>query len=192
MAGPGFPWQRQSAARQRGTESPGCAGWRRGSARDMPTCTTPQPRMMTPMARMQEKIKSDRLLTMLSGSPAAIGSEGARHIRSVPALPNGTICGDALFCVWGEVFAFGCFFNQIPPFSMISMLVQRSKGEVQILRAVQAYRDYEHRGRLRRPASAWILGCLHQIVLFIDHWRLTRAAEQWHSGCPASAPRPGS
>ena len=36
----------------------------------IPTCTMPQPRMMMPMALMIEKMKSDRLLTMLSGSLA--------------------------------------------------------------------------------------------------------------------------
>ena len=35
----------------------------------MPTCTMPQPRIMMPMALMTEKMKSDRLLTMVSGSP---------------------------------------------------------------------------------------------------------------------------
>ena len=39
----------------------------------MPTCTIPQPRMMMPRALMMEKMRSDRLLTMVSGSlpPAA-------------------------------------------------------------------------------------------------------------------------
>lgn len=48
---------------------------------DIPTCTTPQPRIITPMALMQEKMKSERLLTMASGSvPAArAGTLNAPH-----------------------------------------------------------------------------------------------------------------
>ena len=35
---------------------------------DIPTCTMPQPRIIIPTALMQEKIKSEKLLTTVSGS----------------------------------------------------------------------------------------------------------------------------
>ena len=38
---------------------------------DIPSCTTPQPRMIMPIALMQLKMKSDRLFTMVSGSVSA-------------------------------------------------------------------------------------------------------------------------
>ena len=38
---------------------------------DIPSCTTPQPKMIIPIALMQEKMKSDRLFTMVSGSLSA-------------------------------------------------------------------------------------------------------------------------
>ena len=46
---------------------------------------TRKARMITPMALMQEKIKSERLLTMVSGSPAA--SAGVAHSRHSAAVP---------------------------------------------------------------------------------------------------------
>ena len=39
--------------------------------KERPTCTTPQPKRMRPMARIREKIKSDRLFTTPNGSLAA-------------------------------------------------------------------------------------------------------------------------
>ena len=39
--------------------------------RDRPTCTIPNPSRIRPMARIREKINVDRLLTTVSGSPAA-------------------------------------------------------------------------------------------------------------------------
>ena len=39
--------------------------------KDRPTCTIPNPSRIRPMARIREKINVDRLLTTVSGSPAA-------------------------------------------------------------------------------------------------------------------------
>ena len=45
---------------------------------DIPSWTIPQPKMMTPMALIQEKIKSLRLLTIVRGSVSAARAGQAR------------------------------------------------------------------------------------------------------------------
>ena len=54
---------------------------------DIPTCTMPQPRMITPSALMMLKIKSERLFTISSGSPPAAiaGVVQQRQRTAVPA-----------------------------------------------------------------------------------------------------------
>ena len=39
--------------------------------KDKPICTTPNPNKIKPIARIKEKIKSDKLFTTANGSPAA-------------------------------------------------------------------------------------------------------------------------
>ena len=53
---------------------------------DIPTCTMPQPRMITPSALMMLKIKSERLLTISSGSPPA-AIAGVTQQRQRAAAP---------------------------------------------------------------------------------------------------------
>lgn len=61
---------------------------------DRPTCKIPKPSRMRPMARISEKMKSDRLLTTVSGSSAASAgtavatrSRQRRQTRNRRALP---------------------------------------------------------------------------------------------------------
>mgnify|MGYP007081848645 CR=1 FL=1 len=53
---------------------------------DIPTCTIPQPRMITPSALMMLKIKSERLFTISSGSPPA-AIAGVTQQRQRAAAP---------------------------------------------------------------------------------------------------------
>ena len=88
-----------------------------------PTCTTPNPSQIKPMARIREKIKVDRLLMTDRGSPAAstgipptvivsTSAAYAARVRFGP-LPIG-IGAVAWFavCLFGISFL---FFNGIPP-----------------------------------------------------------------------------
>ncbi len=50
---------------------------------DIPTWTMPQPSTITPTALMMEKIKSERLFTMDSGSPLAAKAGQVRAAQRV-------------------------------------------------------------------------------------------------------------